>query len=37
MWKEAVMAYFKDLSRNLPRGTQENNEALRIAGFLSEI
>jgi hypothetical protein len=21
----------------LPRGTQENNEALRIAGFLSEI
>jgi hypothetical protein len=26
MWKEAVVAYFKVISRHLPRGTEENHE-----------
>jgi hypothetical protein len=25
-WKEAVVSYFKVLSRHLPRGTKENHE-----------
>jgi hypothetical protein len=28
IWKEAVMAYFKVLCRNLPRGAEENYENL---------
>jgi hypothetical protein len=26
MWKEAGVVYFKELSRNLPGGTEENHE-----------
>jgi hypothetical protein len=29
MWKEAVMAYFKVLSRHFPGGTEENHEKPR--------
>jgi hypothetical protein len=28
IWKEAVVAYFKVLSRHLPGGTDENHEEL---------
>jgi hypothetical protein len=37
-WMEAVMAYFKVLSRYLPGGTEENyKNSVRIAGFRAEI
>jgi hypothetical protein len=38
MWKEAVVARFNVLSRNLPKMTEENHENLvRIIGLQSEI
>jgi hypothetical protein len=34
MWKEAVVVYFKVLSRHVPGGTKENNKkSVRIVGF----
>jgi hypothetical protein len=39
MWKEAVVAYFKVLSRHLPGGTEESHEnsSFRIPGLQAEI
>jgi hypothetical protein len=37
IWKEAVLAQFKVLSRNLLGGTEENHEKLQVAGLLAEI
>jgi hypothetical protein len=37
MWKEAVLAYFKELSQNLPGGAEENTRSSdRIAGLRFE-
>jgi hypothetical protein len=37
MLKEAIVAYFKVLSRSLAGGTQENHEHLRVVGVQAEI
>jgi hypothetical protein len=39
MWKEAVVAYFKVLSRHLPGGTENHHEktSVKIACLLAEI
>jgi hypothetical protein len=37
MWEEAVVAYFKVLSRNLPGGTEENHQTfVGMAGLRVE-
>jgi hypothetical protein len=37
MWKQAVVAHFKVLSRNLPARTEENHETLtKIVHVLSD-
>jgi hypothetical protein len=33
IWKEAIVAYFKVLSRHVPGGTEKNHEALQSVGL----
>jgi hypothetical protein len=37
MWKEMVTAYVKVLSQNYLRGTEENNENVRLADSWSTV